>query len=459
VNGLLLAISLLLFGTVLTVAPVDGGPAALLTLPLIGAVMLGIQRLDDRRFLLRIFVIAFLVRVAIGTAIYLFHWQDFFGGDAITYDFLGDALVNVWQGKPEFQRSIDIFYQGGASSGWGMLYMVAVIYRIVGRNMLAIQYVNCVLGATTSVLAYIIAMEIFPNKSVARAAAVLTAFFPSLIIWSCQGLKDGPIVFLLTLSMAAILKLGDKFSVKYLSALALALCSLLTLRFYVFYIVGVAAGAAFILGRNRLTAQSFARQLIVITVISLTLGYFGVSRYATQQIEVYGSGEMLQRMRLDAAQSAQSGFAKDIDVSTTSGAMTAIPIGLTYLLLAPLPWQFGSARQMMTLPEMVVWWCAIPLLVLGAWFTIKHRLREIAPILIFTSLLTLTYSIVQGNVGTAYRQRAQLLVFYFIFVAVGFVLMKEKREAKRELEQAEREAERHGRRRPERIKDQMPAVG
>ena len=114
----------------------------------------------------------------------------------------------------------------------------------------------------------------------------------------------------------------------------------------------------------------------------------------------------------------------------------------------------------MTLPEMVVWWLAIPLLVLGLWFTIKHRIREIAPILIFTSLLTLTYSIVQGNVGTAYRQRAQLLVFYFIFVAVGFVLVKEKRAEKARKKLAERQAaQRPAHRRPERIKDQMPAVG
>jgi dolichyl-phosphate-mannose-protein mannosyltransferase len=459
VDGLLLAISLLLFGLVFAVAPVDGAPATLLALPLIGAVVFGIWPLDDRRFLLRIFIAAFLVRVAIGTAIYLFHWQEFFGGDALTYDFLGDAVLNVWQGKPEFQRSIDIFYGGGASSGWGMLYFVAVIYRIVGRNMLATQYVNCVFGAATSVIAYVIALEIFPNRSVARVAAVFTAFFPSLIIWSCQGLKDGPIVFLLTLSMAAILKLGDKFSAKYLASLALALCSLLTLRFYVFYIVVIAAGAAFILGRNRLTAQSFARQLIVMIAISLALGYFGVSYYATQQIEAYGSVEHLQRMRSNAAESAQSGFGKETDISTTSGAISAIPIGLSYLLLAPFPWQFGSLRQMLTLPEMIVWWCAIPLLVLGAWFTIKHRLREIAPILIFTTLLTLTYSIVQGNVGTAYRQRAQLLVFYFIFVAIGFVLMKEKREAKRKLRKAEREAAGHGLRRPEPTKDQMPAVG
>src|SRR5205823_13634533 len=136
-----------------------------------------------------------------------------------------------------------------------------------------------------------------------------------------------------------------------------------------------------------------------------------------------------------------------------------VPIGFTYFLLATFPWQFGSFRQMLTLPEMLVWWCSIPLLALGAWFTIKHRIREIAPILIFTSLLTLTYSIVQGNVGTAYRQRAQLLVFYFVFVAVGFGLMKEKREAQARKKQAEREAARRPRLKAERIKDRMPAVG
>jgi hypothetical protein len=303
------------------------------------------------------------------------------------------------------------------------------------------------------------AVEIFPNRTVARAAGLLAAFFPSLIIWSCQGLKDGPIIFLLTLSMLSILKLGDRFSFRYLLALALALCCLLTLRFYVFYIVALAGAAAFILGRHRLTAESFARQLIVITVVSLALGYFGVSRYASQQLEAYGSGEQLQRMRLDAAQSAESGFGTDIDVSTTTGAITAIPTGLTYLMLAPFPWQFGSLRQMLTLPEMLIWWCAIPLLAFGAWFTIKHRLREIAPIVIFTSLLTLTYSIMQGNVGTIYRQRAQLLVFYFIFVAVGFVLVKENRKVQRRETQAKREAARRPRRQSDQIKDGMPAVG
>jgi hypothetical protein len=43
-------------------------------------------------------------------------------------------------------------------------------------------------------------------------------------------------------------------------------------------------------------------------------------------------------------------------------------------------------------------------------------------------MLTLAYSMFQGNVGTAYRQRTQIQVFLFMFIGVGFVVAKEKRE-------------------------------
>ncbi len=58
-----------------------------------------------------------------------------------------------------------------------------------------------------------------------------------------------------------------------------------------------------------------------------------------------------------------------------------------------------------------------------------------SPIVIFTTMLTLAYSLFQGNVGTAYRQRSQLLVFYFIFVAVGAIILKERSEDRRRQQQ------------------------
>jgi hypothetical protein len=461
-NGLLLALSFILFVGVMSIAPGDGAPATLLALPLaLLAVWAIFQAKDDRRFLFRVFAFGFLMRVLVGTLIYVFHYQNFFGGDALTYDAFGYALLKVWEGNKDYQVAIDIFSGGGAASGWGMLYMVAGIYKVVGQNMLAVQYVNCILGAATAPIAYMISMELFPHRRVARVCALLAAFFPSMVLWSCQGLKDGPIVFLLAVSMIATLRLGDRFSLKYLAALALALCCLLTLRFYVFYIVVVAVTTAFILGRRPLTAQSFIRQFAILSVIALALTYFGVSRYATLQYETYGSFEQLQRMRIDASQSAKSGFGQDVDVSTPGGALSAIPLGLTYLMLAPFPWQLGSMRQLITLPEMVVWWASLPLLVLGLWFAIKYRLREVAPILIFMTLLTLSYSILMGNVGTAYRQRAQLLIFYFIFAAIGFVLVKEKREEKVRKRIAEIEARHQMQPRPGRTgqKDHMPVAG
>ncbi len=41
------------------------------------------------------------------------------------------------------------------------------------------------------------------------------------------------------------------------------------------------------------------------------------------------------------------------------------------------------------------------------------------PILVFTTALTLAYGAFLGNVGTAYRQRTQIMMFYFLFVADG----------------------------------------
>ncbi len=55
-------------------------------------------------------------------------------------------------------------------------------------------------------------------------------------------------------------------------------------------------------------------------------------------------------------------------------------------------------------------------------------------------MLTLAYSVFQGNVGTAYRQRAQIVVFYFIFVAVGYVLLRERAEERRARQLAARQA-------------------
>ncbi len=430
-NSLLLTLALL-FGLGVSLFIPTYGPSAVLVGVLCAVVAGSIIYQtggEHRQFLVSLFIIALLVRMSLGTLIFSFNLQSFFGGDALTYDEFGFSLLQVWQGNSEYMSNPDIWFSGG---GWGMLYGVAIVYAAIGRNMLAIQYINCVFGAATAPLAFHCARHIFQNLRVARITIYLVAFFPSLVLWSSQGLKDGPIVFLLALSMVATLKLGERLAVKHLVALLIALLGLLSLRFYVFYMAIAAVGGAFLIGMRQITSQSLIRQFLIILAIGLTMTYLGVLRRAGDQLETYGNLERVQQSRADLA-TAQSGFAKDVDVSTNSGALAAIPIGATYLLFAPFPWELANLRQSLTLPEMLVWWASFPLLVTGMWFTLRYRMRQAMPILIFTTMLTLAYSIFQGNVGTAYRQRSQLLVFYFIFVSVGAVLLKERREERERL--------------------------
>jgi hypothetical protein len=393
----------------------------------------------DAAFLLKLFLLALLLRVLIGTLIFVLNWQNFFGGDALTYDYFGWFQLKAWGGDQYAQSQVNVFVGKGEGSGWGMLYLVGAIYGLLGHNMLAVQFFNAVLGAATAPIIFLCAQLVYGNAKVARLAALAVAFYPSLVLWSSQGLKDAPIVFVLALSILATLRLGQKLTITYLVALVIALFCLLSLRFYVFYMLLAAIGGAFLIGMREVSARSFTRQFVIVIVLGLSLTYLGVTRYASIQMQQFGGLEQVERSRLDAAKSANSGFGRDVDVSTTAGALSTIPMGLLYLLFAPFPWQLVSLRQSITLPEMIVWWGSFPMLVLGLWFSVRYRLRQISPILIFSIMLSLAYSVFQGNVGTAYRQRAQLLVFYFIFVSVGYVLLMEKREEKRRLQAAENE--------------------
>lgn len=395
------------------------------------------KREIDGPFLLRLFVAGLITRIVIGLAIFVFRGQDFFGGDAITYDFFGNAQMLGWAGDKYYQALANQFVKSGEGSGWGMVYLVGTLYLLIGRNMLAVQLMNAVLGAATAVVIYLCAQQVFQNSRVARIAGIAVAFYPSLVLWSAQGLKDGPTVFCLVIAILATLRLGEKLTLKYILILLGALIALLALRFYVFYMICVAIAGAFVIGMQQVTATSFGRQFSAVILLGLALTYVGVTRSAGLQLERYSLGR-LQVSRLDQARSAESGFGRDVDVSSTSGAISTIPMGVVYLLFAPFPWQVTTLRQSITLPEMVIWWASFPLLVLGLWFTIKYRLRMASPILIFTVMLTLAYSVFQGNVGTAYRQRAQVLVFYFIFVAAGAVLVLEKREERKRRHEDER---------------------
>ena len=411
-----------------TVAFPQGASSLLVVVSLSTVALLVFRRhSNEKEFLTTIFLGALLVRLAFGVLVHVYGWRDFFGPDALTYDEKGFLLMQYWRGATSGLDWESQKFWVTTGPGWGMSYIVAGLYTLVGRNILAGQSFCAVLGAATAPMVYFCSVKMFSNKNAAKLAAIAIAFFPSFIIWSSQMMKDGLIIFLLVLAMTMVLQLQEKISYAALLLLVLAMLGIFSLRFYIFYMVAIAVGGSFIIGLSS-SVQSMVRRTLVLIIVGLSLTYLGVIRNASMDFERYGDLSRIQLSREDLAMSADSGFGGDVDVSTTSGAITALPVGFVYLMFAPFPWTVTNFRQAITLPEVLLWWGLIPLMVSGLWYAVKFQLRSSLPVLIFSLMLTIAYSIFQGNVGTAYRQRTQIQVFLFIFIAVGWTLMKEKRE-------------------------------
>jgi hypothetical protein len=386
------------------------------------------SKIDEKIFLVNVFLVALLIRVVLGTVIYAYDLQGVFGPDAETYDIAGVRISRYWLGElPANIYGLDRA-MSFTNPSWGMNYLVAIVYYALGRNEIAVQFICCAIGAATVPAIYFCSHKIFNNVRAAKTAALIVAVFPSMLIWSSQMLKDGLIIFLLVMAMIAVINLQEKLSTVAIITLVLSLFGILSLRFYIFFMVAAAVIGSFIVGASK-SNQSVVKRLAALLIIGVGLTYLGGVQTASENFDRYGNIETLQISRADQAR-AGSGYAEDADITTVQGAIWVLPIGFIYLMFAPFPWDVSSVSKAIIVPETLVWWASMPLLLSGLVYTIRKRFRTAIPILIFTLMLTLAYSIFQGNVGTAYRQRTQIQVFLFVFIGVGWTLRKEEAENK-----------------------------
>jgi 4-amino-4-deoxy-L-arabinose transferase-like glycosyltransferase len=427
----------------------DGAIAAVFCLVFTIILGFGLQTLAEEKtekdFLWNLFLAALILRVLYGTLAYYFDFWLYFAGDAETYNFSGNVLAEYLKGNVILNDFESQRFFGFRQSGWGMFWLVGFVYYFIGQNPLAGNMFCAIFGALAAPISYLCAKELFSNSRIGKITGFFVAFFPGFINWSSFMMKDGILVFLLVLAVLMIIRLQKAFSLLYVSLLLFSLLGIVSLRFYIFPMILTAILGSFLIGvKNQAESSgSLLRRCVLIVGIGVVLTYAGAFSAVQESVETYGSIERLNNARLDQSQTADSGFER-VDVSTTEGAISFLPIGLMYLMLAPFPWQLTSIRSALTMPEMLIWWASIPFLISGIIFAVKNRLRETMPVLIFTLMLTVGYAIFQGNVGTAYRQRTQIQVFHFMFIGAGLVLFMEKRENERLLKNLKQQRNRIG---------------
>ncbi len=358
--------------------------------------------IEERRTLVLLFLAALGVRCVVALLTSLAGSSPFFAVDDDKYAQLGWELARFWAGEGGWPTDL---HGQLAYYAWN-----ALLYSALGPVPLAPALANAVAGALTAVLAHAMARDLAGPRA-GLLAGLLTAFWPSLVLWSSLNLKDAFALLAILMALRGGQRLTQGLALRPLLLAGLGLLALSQLRAYLVPIAAVAALAGWAVARLRATPM-----------LALALGIGAAVLlpfvFPVESLVEEVSFESLERTRQKLAIGA-SAYQSEATLATPGSALRFLPLGLAYFLFAPAPWQLLNARQFLTLPEMLVWYGLVYFVARGLIQALRTRVALASPLVLFACVATLSYSLVEGNLGTAYRHRAQVIVLYLVCAGVG----------------------------------------
>jgi hypothetical protein len=381
---------------------------------------------DTIVFQIKLFICAYLLRFLASIVIYQLGLVSVLGDEDSSGWLLGVMYKNEWEksglGLLDLPSVLTAAFQGH-HRGYG--YLVGLLfYTTDSAARMPAAALNCFLGALTVVFAYRIARSLF-SEWVAVRAGWLVCLFPSLIIWSAQTLKEPVVILLETVALYGCVRLKvSGFSIQHILLCALAIILVVPFRFYAAYIAGAAVALTLILPNFKKGRISIASALGVAALVIPLFTMSGVLVQHEAEFERFDINRIEKfRGNVSEGLGGGSGIKQEYDLNDPSQFAMAALMGGSYIMLAPFPWQLlsgGSTRMLLTAPEVMAWWWLFIFGVLpGFWYVVRNRFNEIMPMLVFLFGLGLLYSVMFGNIGLAYRHRAQLLPWLLILAAVG----------------------------------------
>lgn len=363
--------------------------------------------IDETRLLARLVRWAFLLRALVAVALHFSGLSSRFAPDEITYASTGEQLALFWSGDTLVRP-----YRMESNQPLGYFYLNGVSFYVFG-SVVPLKLLNALIGSLACRYAYLLAHSLY-GSTVARWTAQACAFLPSLVLWASVNIRDVWVIFLILYLSWLSVRLLSGYSTSVLLKLLAAMAAITTLRPYLFVVIALPPVVAAILGGRGHLVRNFVVATLLAVGLVVLVGQ-GAAESAFERMSL----EDLAEARRDLAYQAGSAFEQEADISTPAGALAFLPIGVAYFLFSPFPWQITSLLKAASVPEMLFLYWLTPAVIRGIRHVFRHYFLASIQVTLLTLLLTVSYALGSGNVGTLYRHRAQAITFYLMFGAVG----------------------------------------
>jgi 4-amino-4-deoxy-L-arabinose transferase-like glycosyltransferase len=351
----------------------------------------------------------------------------FFLGDSFAYSHNGWWIAQQWR-RGYFPDPRTIIKRGSMSNTVSNYdYYNAGLYYVIGDSPLTAMFINCLCGALTALLAYMIAKEVFGRKT-ARLSSLFCAFWPSLVFWSSQNLKEPVAIFLIGLILYYVIRFRREWNMPQLAVIIAACWVLFWWHKYIAIVVIAAVILSFLFH-----SKSTIKNIIIFFIVSLLALQFlsaGASSIKAHILEAYPffknftQIEQINYLRSVRTFGETALFATD--ATTPQRLFSFLFIGFFVVWLVPFPWKLGGSLILTAAcPEMLLWYFLASSTLRGLLISFKERWQTASVIVIFLFFGTVMLALVEGNVGTLFRHRALLFPWALILTAAGLARKEE----------------------------------
>ena len=391
--------------------------------------------------LLFVFVVAISIRLVVAIAVAVFHNGSYFPDDSGYLDMAGEWARSETE---DWTVGMDGLWTGNAS----FLVPVGVFFYLFGSYPILGQVLSVVAGSVVATGAVALV-----RPHVSRGASVLTgciiAILPSQILWSSLILKDA-------FSWMSLVLIGltlrwwnkQRNTVGWAKGFFLLAC----LTFYLAHLrvhtlitacIAIAISIALTVPRQRLARLGAVLILVAVMPISAGAGLFGV-----YGLPLGGGGLASKRASLAAhantavvewemalADTAERPPAQHVIKDTISAFpadLLYLPKGLRVILIDPLPNHLKRSPNLKyPFAELLLWYPMLVLGLFGGWAIVKQRnaaAGELVYALFVIGGLAIMWGMVEGNFGTAYRHRGELVWGIAVLDGIGIDYLLSRRQ-------------------------------